>query len=65
MKYEVTFSWEVTQQEVCKVCVEANSEEEAIELVEDQNYDELEVLDSYVTDSKDFTVENIEKVIED
>jgi hypothetical protein len=61
MKYEVTFSREVTQQEVCKTCVEANSEEEAIELVENGDYNEVEVLDCYEIDSKDFTIDNIEK----
>ena len=62
MIYKITFSEEVTQEEISFVEVEADSEEEAIDMVENGEYYEINILSADVIDNKDFKIIKVESI---
>ena len=61
-KYKVEFEQVVTQKEIDVVEIEAESEQEAIEQVEDGNFDEIQLVQVDVLDYGDITVRHIMEV---
>lgn len=61
-KYKVEFEQVVTQKEIDVVEIEAESEQEAIEQVEDGNFDEIQPVQVDVLDYGDITVRHIMEV---
>ena len=61
-KYKVEFEQVVTQKQIDVVEIEAESEQEAIEQVEDGNFDEIQLVQVDVLDYGDITVRHIMEV---
>ena len=64
MKYKVTFSQRITQDETNQVTIEAESEKEAENKVKNLSYDALEVINANVIKIDNFHIEKIEKLTE-
>lgn len=62
MKYEIIYTEIITQEERNRVYVEADTEEEAIELVIMGEFDEIEPLRVDVVDNQDFELESIKEI---
>ena len=64
MKYKVTFSQRITQDETNEVIIEAINEKEARRKVTDLEYDTIDVTDANVIKVDNFTIKTIEKLDE-
>lgn len=61
-RYEVVFEEIVTQSELNKVIVEAESEEEAAEMVVNYDFDEVESIKVDVLDTVDFNITSVNEI---
>lgn len=64
MKYKVTFSQRITQDETNEVIIDAINEKEARRKVTDLEYDAIDVTDANVIKVDNFTIKTIEKLDE-
>jgi hypothetical protein len=64
MKYKVTFSQRITQDETNEVIIDAINEKEARRKVTDLEYDTIDVTDANVIKVDNFTIKTIEKLDE-
>ena len=62
MKYKVTFSQRITQDETNEVIIDAINEKEARRKVTDLEYDTIDVTDANVIKVDNFNIEKIEKL---
>jgi DNA-dependent RNA polymerase auxiliary subunit epsilon len=64
MKYKVTFTQRLTQNETNEVIVEASSEKEARRKVTDIEYDTISVTDAKVIKVENFNITKVEELVE-
>ena len=64
MKYKVTFTQRLTQDETNEVIVEAPNEKEARRKVTDLEYDTIDVTDANVIKVENFNITKVEKLVE-
>ena len=64
MKYKVTFTQRLTQDETNEVIVEAPNEKEARRKVIDIEYDTIDVTDANVIKVENFNITKVEELVE-
>ena len=64
MKYKVTFSQRLTQDETNEVIIEAINEKEARRKVTDLEYDTIDVTDANVIKVENFNITKVEELVE-
>ena len=64
MKYKVTFTQRLTQDETNEVIVEAPNEKEARRKVTDIEYDTIDVTDANVIKVENFNITKVEELVE-
>ena len=64
MKYKVTFSQRLTQDETNEVIIDASNEKEARRKVTDLEYDTIDVTDANVIKVENFTITKVEELVE-
>lgn len=64
MKYKITFTQRLTQDETNEVIVEASNEKEARRKVTDIEYDTIDVTDANVIKVENFTITKVEELVE-
>ena len=64
MKYKVTFSQRLTQDETNEVIIDASNEKEARRKVTDLEYDTIDVTDANVIKVENFNITKVEELVE-
>jgi len=64
MKYKVTFSQRLTQDETNEVIIDASNEKEARRKVTDLEYDTIDVTEANVIKVENFNITKVEELVE-
>ena len=64
MKYKVTFTQRLTQDETNEVIIDASNEKEARRKVTDLEYDTIDVTDANVIKVENFNITKVEELVE-